>query len=143
MIARLAYVYKSSPQTDAVFPAPQSFVAGDPTNVQISVKDSKAYADAAAGDTDSSRTASQAKRTSVKFLLCLSFQVGTNQRISCLATIPRKPTKLDHSLPLMRPGPKFEEAGFADLDVAAIVGDFVAPSEPATPPHCPRCSPGC
>ncbi len=45
VIARLAYVYKSSPENDAVFPAPQSFVAGDPTNVQISVKDSKKYAD--------------------------------------------------------------------------------------------------
>jgi hypothetical protein len=45
VIARLAYVYKSSPENDAVFPAPQSFVAGDPTNVQISVKDSKRYAD--------------------------------------------------------------------------------------------------
>jgi Cytochrome P460 len=45
VIARLAYVYKSSPENDAVFPAPQSFVAGDPTNVQISVKDSRKYAD--------------------------------------------------------------------------------------------------
>jgi hypothetical protein len=27
-----------------VFPAPQSFVAGPPTNVQISVKDSRRYA---------------------------------------------------------------------------------------------------
>jgi hypothetical protein len=45
VIARLAYVYKSSPENDAVFPAPQSFVAGDPTNVQISVKDSTKYAD--------------------------------------------------------------------------------------------------
>jgi hypothetical protein len=45
VIARLAYVYQSSPENDAVFPAPQSFVAGDPTNVQISVKDSKKYAD--------------------------------------------------------------------------------------------------
>jgi hypothetical protein len=45
VIARLAYVYKSSPENDAVFPAPQSFVAGDPTNVQISVKDSKRFAD--------------------------------------------------------------------------------------------------
>jgi hypothetical protein len=44
VIARLAYVYKSSPENDAVFPAPQSFVAGDPTNVQISVKDSQKYA---------------------------------------------------------------------------------------------------
>ncbi|TAU83229.1 cytochrome P460 family protein [Rhizobium leguminosarum] len=44
-IARLAYVYQSSPANDVVFPAPQSFVAGDPTNVQISVKDSKKYAD--------------------------------------------------------------------------------------------------
>ena len=45
MIARLAYVYKSSPENDAVFPAPQSFVAGDPTNVQISIKDSKRFSD--------------------------------------------------------------------------------------------------
>jgi hypothetical protein len=45
VIVRLAYVFKSSPENDAVFPAPQSFVAGDPTNVQVSVKDSKKYAD--------------------------------------------------------------------------------------------------
>lgn len=45
IIARLAYVYESSPENDKVFPAPQSFVAGDPTNVQFSVKDSKKYAD--------------------------------------------------------------------------------------------------
>jgi hypothetical protein len=45
VIARLAYVYKSSPENDAVFPAPQSFVAGDPINVQVSVKESKKYAD--------------------------------------------------------------------------------------------------
>ena len=45
IIARLAYVYESSPENDKVFPAPQSFVAGKPTNVQISVKDSKNYAD--------------------------------------------------------------------------------------------------
>jgi len=45
MIARLAYVYKSSPENDAVFPAPQSFVAGDPTNVQISIKDSRRFSD--------------------------------------------------------------------------------------------------
>jgi len=44
IIARLAYVYQSSPENDKVFPAPQSFVAGDPTNVQFSVKDSKKYA---------------------------------------------------------------------------------------------------
>ncbi|WP_244484176.1 cytochrome P460 family protein [Rhizobium sp. Leaf453] len=45
IIVRLAYEFKSSPRNDAVFPAPQSFVAGNPTNVQISVKDSKKYAD--------------------------------------------------------------------------------------------------
>lgn len=45
IIARLAYVYESSPENDRVFPAPQSFVAGKPTNVQISVKDSKKYPD--------------------------------------------------------------------------------------------------
>ncbi len=45
VIARLAYVYKPSPENDAVFPSPQSFVAGDPTNVQISVKSSEKYRD--------------------------------------------------------------------------------------------------
>jgi len=44
IIARLAWEYQSSPRNDAVFPAPQSFIAGPPTNVQISVKDSKRYA---------------------------------------------------------------------------------------------------
>jgi hypothetical protein len=44
MIVRLAWRYESSPRNDAVFPAPQSFVAGLPTNVQLSVKDSKRYA---------------------------------------------------------------------------------------------------
>lgn len=43
-IVRLAWRYQSSPRNDAVFPAPQSFVAGAPTNVQVSVKDSKRYA---------------------------------------------------------------------------------------------------
>lgn len=43
IIARLAWRYQSSPRNDAVFPAPQSFVAGAPTNVQISVKDSRLY----------------------------------------------------------------------------------------------------
>jgi hypothetical protein len=45
VIARIAYVYQSSAENDKVFPAPQSFVAGVPTNVQFSVKDSKKYAD--------------------------------------------------------------------------------------------------
>jgi hypothetical protein len=45
IIVRLAWRYESSPRNDAVFPAPQSFVAGPPTNVQVSVKDSKRYAD--------------------------------------------------------------------------------------------------
>lgn len=44
MIARLAYKYVSSEQNNAIFGQPQSFVAGDPTNVQISVKDSKRFA---------------------------------------------------------------------------------------------------
>ena len=38
------YEYQSSARNDAVFPSPQSFVAGPPTNVQVSVKDSKKYA---------------------------------------------------------------------------------------------------
>ncbi|MDQ2082940.1 cytochrome P460 family protein [Xanthobacteraceae bacterium Astr-EGSB] len=44
VIARLAWQYQSSPRNDAVFSAPQSFVAGPPTNVQLSVKDSKHFA---------------------------------------------------------------------------------------------------
>jgi hypothetical protein len=44
VIVRLAWRYQSSPRNDTVFPAPQSFVAGPPTNVQVSVKDSKRYA---------------------------------------------------------------------------------------------------
>ncbi len=44
IIARLAWRYQSSPRNDAVFPAPQSFVAGPPVNVQVSVKDSRLYA---------------------------------------------------------------------------------------------------
>jgi hypothetical protein len=43
IIVRLAWRYESSPRNDAVFPAPQSFVAGSPTNVQVSVKDSTRY----------------------------------------------------------------------------------------------------
>lgn len=44
IIVRLAWRYESSPRNDALFPAPQSFVAGAPTNVQVSVKDAKRYA---------------------------------------------------------------------------------------------------
>ncbi|WP_343738384.1 cytochrome P460 family protein, partial [Achromobacter sp.] len=44
VIVRLAWRYQASPRNDAVFPAPQSFVAGAPTNVQVSVKDAKRYA---------------------------------------------------------------------------------------------------
>ena len=44
VIIRLAWRYESSPRNDAVFPSPQSFVAGAPTNVQVSVKDSRRYA---------------------------------------------------------------------------------------------------
>lgn len=44
VIVRLAWRYQSSPRNDSVFPAPQSFVAGDPTNVQVSVKDARRYA---------------------------------------------------------------------------------------------------
>lgn len=45
MIARLAYKYVPSPQNNAVFGQQQSYVAGDPTNVQISAKNSKLFAD--------------------------------------------------------------------------------------------------
>ncbi|SNS87239.1 Cytochrome P460 [Sphingomonas laterariae] len=44
IIVRLAWQFQSSPRNDKVFPAPQSFVAGPPTNVQVSVKDSRRYA---------------------------------------------------------------------------------------------------
>jgi hypothetical protein len=44
MIARLAYEYVPSAQNNAIFGQQQSFVAGAPTNVQISVKDSKRFA---------------------------------------------------------------------------------------------------
>ena len=44
VIVRLAWQYQSSSRNDTVFPAPQSFIAGPPTNVQVSVKDSKRYA---------------------------------------------------------------------------------------------------
>jgi hypothetical protein len=43
IIVRLAYQYERSPRNDAFFPAPQSFVAGPPTNVQVSVKDWKRF----------------------------------------------------------------------------------------------------
>ena len=42
-IARLAYRYVPSAQNDAAFGQQQSFVAGDPTNVQILVKNSKRF----------------------------------------------------------------------------------------------------
>jgi hypothetical protein len=45
IIARLAYKYVPSAQNNAIFgQQQQSFVAGEPTNVQISVKDSKRFA---------------------------------------------------------------------------------------------------
>lgn len=44
IIVRLAWRYQSSARNDKVFPAPQSFVAGEPINVQVSVKDKKRYA---------------------------------------------------------------------------------------------------
>ena len=44
IIARLAYTYEASAQNNAVFGREQSFVAGEPTNVQIEVKDSRRFA---------------------------------------------------------------------------------------------------
>ncbi len=44
IIARLAWQYEASPENNAVFGHPQSFVAGKATNVQLMVKDSKKYA---------------------------------------------------------------------------------------------------
>ncbi|NEU13173.1 cytochrome P460 family protein [Methylobacterium sp. BTF04] len=44
IIARLAWKYVPSAENNAIFGQQQSFVAGDPTNVQIDVKDSTKYA---------------------------------------------------------------------------------------------------
>lgn len=44
MIARLAWKYVPSARNNAIFGQPQSFVAGDPTNVQIETKDSRRFA---------------------------------------------------------------------------------------------------
>ena len=43
-LARVAWKLVPSERNNAVFGRSQSFVAGDPTNVQIAVKDSKRYA---------------------------------------------------------------------------------------------------
>lgn len=43
IIVRVAWRYELSARNDAVFLAPQSFVAGSPTNVQVIVKSSKQY----------------------------------------------------------------------------------------------------
>jgi hypothetical protein len=44
MIAALHYRFVASEENNRAFGQPQSFVAGDPTNVQFMVKDSKTYA---------------------------------------------------------------------------------------------------
>lgn len=44
ILARLAWKYVPSDENNAIFGQAQSFVAGDPTNVQIDVKDSGKYA---------------------------------------------------------------------------------------------------
>ncbi len=44
IIARLAWQYVPSEENNKAFGRPQSFVAGDPTNVQFMVKDSMKYA---------------------------------------------------------------------------------------------------
>lgn len=44
IIGRLAWKYVSSAQNNEVFGRVQSYVAGPPTNIQFSVKDSKKYA---------------------------------------------------------------------------------------------------
>lgn len=44
IIARLAWKYVPSAQNNAIFDQTQSFVAGDPTNVQIERKDAKRFA---------------------------------------------------------------------------------------------------
>jgi hypothetical protein len=44
ILARIAWKYVPSERNNAIFGREQSFVAGDPTNVQIDVKDSRRYA---------------------------------------------------------------------------------------------------
>jgi hypothetical protein len=44
IIARLAWSYVPSEENDKVFGRAQSFVAGSPINLQLSVKDSRKYA---------------------------------------------------------------------------------------------------
>lgn len=44
IIARLAWDYTPSEENNKAFGNPQSFVAGQPTNVQFSIKDSRKYA---------------------------------------------------------------------------------------------------
>lgn len=44
IIARLAWEYTPSEENNKAFGNPQSFVAGQPTNVQFSIKDSRKYA---------------------------------------------------------------------------------------------------
>lgn len=44
ILARIAWRLVPSARNDAVFGQPQSFVAGEPTNVQIEVKDRRRYA---------------------------------------------------------------------------------------------------
>lgn len=44
ILARVAWNYEPSARNNAIFGREQSFVAGEPTNVQIDVKDSKRYA---------------------------------------------------------------------------------------------------
>lgn len=44
ILVRLAYEFTPSPRNNAVFGRDQSFVAGPPTNVQVSVKDARRFA---------------------------------------------------------------------------------------------------
>jgi len=44
ILVRVAWVYQPSPENDAVFGRQQSHVAGAPTNVQVSVRDSRRFA---------------------------------------------------------------------------------------------------
>ena len=44
IILRLAWTYTASAENDAVFAQPQSFVAGEPTNIQVEIKNATKYA---------------------------------------------------------------------------------------------------
>nr|WP_245292910.1 cytochrome P460 family protein [Pararhizobium arenae] len=96
-MVRLAYEFKSSPRNDAVFPAPQSFVAGNPTNVQVSVKDSERFVSSGGWGYGNLRTELQIKASRSRPPVSPAIKNSIDQRISCSATIRRNASRLTPS----------------------------------------------